>query len=199
MPHPQTGFLGCAGLTALAPVRPWCSSGLRASQDIRRQGVTGARCWADPSRCGGRGAAWTCQPRDGLAHRRNQRAFQARRDWFVRVCSTPGCPTLVPNTAYKGRCSACSRIADRERGSRAERDYGADHRRERAQWQARMDAGETIACWRCGEPVDPRNWVLGHDDYDRTITRGPEHPHGNYRAAGRVSHGRDPGGCHQGG
>jgi len=39
-----------------------------------------------------------------------------------------------------------------------------------------MDAGEVFRCWRCGELIRPgQPWHLGHDDYDRTKYRGPEH------------------------
>ncbi|MBK6556280.1 MAG: hypothetical protein IPG16_03340 [Comamonadaceae bacterium] len=37
-----------------------------------------------------------------------------------------------------------------------------------------MDRGETFTCWRCGDDIDPEHWHLGHDDYDRTVYRGPE-------------------------
>lgn len=43
-----------------------------------------------------------------------------------RVCSTPGCPTLID--AGAGRCDACKREAEAKRGSAAARGYNADHR-----------------------------------------------------------------------
>ena len=108
-----------------------------------------------------------------------------------RVCT--GCKAIYdPRTtgARAGRCTTCSRIHDRERGTREERGYGAAHQATRAAYQARMDAGETIRCWRCTEPIiygEP--WDLGHDDHDRSITHGPEHAHCNRSAAGRsVTH-----------
>lgn len=58
----------------------------------------------------------------------------------------------------------------------AARGYGGSHQAKRAAIQRRMDRGETFNCWRCGLPVDPANWDLGHDDHDRTKYRGPEHP-----------------------
>ena len=43
-----------------------------------------------------------------------------------------------------------------------------------------------LTCWRCGDKIlrgEP--FDLGHDDDDRTITRGPEHANRcNRRAAG---------------
>jgi hypothetical protein len=52
-----------------------------------------------------------------------------------------------------------------------------------------MDSGERFACWRCGEPIvgtrRGADWVLGHDDHDRSVIRGPEHPAENYATAGR--------------
>ena len=100
----------------------------------------------------------------------------------MRVCAE--CPAVIESTARGGRCTGCRRRHDRERGSRADRGYGTEHQAERAQWQARM-AVVTVYCWRCSEPVDPTDWHLGHDDVDRSITRGPEHPLCNLRAAGR--------------
>lgn len=108
-----------------------------------------------------------------------------------RVCT--GCKAIYdPRTtgSRAGRCPACSRAHDRARGSREERGYGAAHQATRAAYQARMDAGEVLTCWRCGEPVTAADeWHLGHDDHDRTITRGPEHARRcNLSAAGKASH-----------
>ena len=55
-----------------------------------------------------------------------------------------------------------------------------------------LKAGELVLCWRCQDPHQPitgRQWHLGHDDHDRTITRGPEHERCNLSAAGHASHG----------
>jgi hypothetical protein len=70
------------------------------------------------------------------------------------------------------------------------RGYGRAHRKLRADWQRRMDEGETVNCWRCGEPIEPGEaWDLGHDDDDRTLYRGPEHAgRCNRSAAGRRGH-----------
>lgn len=42
----------------------------------------------------------------------------------LRVCSTPGCPTLVT----RGRCAHHERQADRARGTATERGYSHQHR-----------------------------------------------------------------------
>lgn len=103
-----------------------------------------------------------------------------------RVCAEPGCPTLTNTT----RCPTHTRAKDKARGKRAH-GSGTDwaHTKLRRQWQQRMDAGEHVNCWRCGHPINPRDWHLGHDDADRTKYRGPEHPKCNLSAAGRARHG----------
>jgi hypothetical protein len=71
------------------------------------------------------------------------------------------------------------------RGSTSERGYGAAHQRLRAQWAPRVEAGE-VDCWRCEKPIEPGSpWHLGHDDVDRSITRGPEHDACNLGSAAR--------------
>ena len=45
----------------------------------------------------------------------------------LKVCSTPGCPELVP--AGRSRCYACARQADRARGTARQRGYGREHAR----------------------------------------------------------------------
>ncbi|OOB91232.1 hypothetical protein B0T42_07315 [Rathayibacter sp. VKM Ac-2630] len=59
----------------------------------------------------------------------------------------------------------------------------------RRDWSALVKTG-TIRCWRCTELIGAAEaWDLGHDDLDRTITRGPEHAGRCNRAAGgRASH-----------
>ena len=102
----------------------------------------------------------------------------------MRVCATPGCGTLVPTTAYRHLCPSCARTRDQARGTREDRGYGTTHQTTRTMWQHRIDAGETVNCWRCGQPIDGE-WHLGHDDHDRSITHGPEHALCNLQAAGR--------------
>lgn len=57
------------------------------------------------------------------------------------------------------------------------------YRRQRAYERKRVDAGG-VRCWRCGKPILPGHpFDLGHDDVDRTIIRGPEHPRCNRATA----------------
>ena len=101
-----------------------------------------------------------------------------------RVCSHPGCPQLVPTAAYRGLCDEHRKQRDRDRGTREQRGYGDDHRKLRAAWQRRINQGELVQCWRCGARVAGSRWHLGHDDHDRSITRGPECVECNLKAAG---------------
>ena len=87
-----------------------------------------------------------------------------------RVCID--CPKVGP--WQRGRCPTHDRVRDRARGTRQARGYDAPHDRLRAAWQRHLDTGQLVACWRCGSPIDPKRWHLGHDDHDRTKYRGPE-------------------------
>ena len=105
----------------------------------------------------------------------------------LRVCLEPGCPTLTKAT----RCERHTRERDRARGTRQERGYGSEHDRLRAEYQRRMDAGESFTCWRCETRgvvtvIDQSNWTLGHCDGDRSIYHGPECPPCDYATAGRT-------------
>lgn len=105
----------------------------------------------------------------------------------MRVCCRPGCPTLIPAGTRIGKCPPCARKADKANAEAAGRVYGPEHRKIRAEIVSRMLAGETVSCWRCGDPIDsPDDMHLGHDDNDRSITRGPEHRRCNLSAAGRI-------------
>lgn len=60
-------------------------------------------------------------------------------------------------------------------GRTTARGYGTKHQRRRRQLAAKVERGE-VTCWRCGRLIAPGEpWDLGHDDRDRTVTRGPEH------------------------
>jgi hypothetical protein len=69
------------------------------------------------------------------------------------------------------------------RGNTTSRGYGAKHQALRKKVAITVKAGRAV-CWRCGQPILPGMlWDLGHDDYDRTVYRGPECRRCN-RAAG---------------
>ena len=97
-----------------------------------------------------------------------------------RVCNQTGCPRLTDGP----RCDEHARPNANARG------YDAAHQRESRRWKAKVRAGELVLCWRCEQPItDPDDCDLGHDDLDRTITRGPEHARAcNRSAAGKKSH-----------
>ena len=102
-----------------------------------------------------------------------------------RTCSVPGCPTLVTS----GRCGLHEREADHARGTRQERGYDAKHDALRRLAIAKIAAGVVVRCWRCGGQIfTAHDLHIGHDDHDRTITRGPEHKLCNLSAAGRSAH-----------
>ena len=111
----------------------------------------------------------------------------------MKVCSRPGCPVLIPRDAYKGMCDAHRRQHDQNRGTRQQRGYGPAHQAERAAIQARLDAGVTILCARCGQRIQPGSpWHLDHN-HQRTGYLGPSHEFCNLSAAGRAAH-QPPGG-----
>ncbi len=65
----------------------------------------------------------------------------------------------------------------RARDTTTRRGYGAGHQKLRAALAPAVATG-TVACWRCGHLILPgQAWDLGHDDHDRSVTRGPEHRH----------------------
>lgn len=73
-----------------------------------------------------------------------------------------------------------------QRESTAGRGYGTAHQKLRKQWKQKVDAGQVV-CWRCGGLIPPgAPWDLGHDDYDRTQYKGPEHRRCNRGAVSRV-------------
>jgi hypothetical protein len=59
-------------------------------------------------------------------------------------------------------------------GSTVERGYGYQHKKLRAQWKVKVEAGE-VDCARCGHPIEPGTpWDLDHNE-DRTAYLGPSH------------------------
>jgi len=103
----------------------------------------------------------------------------------LRVCSQPGCATLIDTSGY---CPSHARERDTARGSRQDRGYDAAHDAERARW-ARIIKRTSVPCARCHEPItDGMAWDLGHTD-DRKAWTGPEHAGPcNRSAAGKASH-----------
>lgn len=68
-------------------------------------------------------------------------------------------------------------------GSTSERGYGYHHRQLRAAVAEDVALG-IVCCWRCGELIAAGEpWDLGHDDDDRSVYRGPEHPRCNRGSA----------------
>lgn len=108
----------------------------------------------------------------------------------MHPCRDHGCARPVP--AGVTRCPEHTRAHDAKRGSRKQRGYGTDHQRLRLALAPLVQAGRAT-CWRCGLPIAPDDaWHVGHDDHDRTRTRGTEHASCNLSAAGRASHGLEP-------
>ena len=101
----------------------------------------------------------------------------------MRVCAEPGCPALIEAGTRDGRCTQHQRARDRARGRRQQRGYDAKHGQLKREYQGDMDSGVVFTCWRCLEPVDPKQWCLGHCDDDRSRYHGPEHPACNYATA----------------
>lgn len=74
--------------------------------------------------------------------------------------------------------------------TRQARGYDRNYDRLKRLYQCDMNNGVHYLCWRCDRRIDPADWHLGHDDKDRTVIKGPEHPLCNLRAAGRKRMGR---------
>lgn len=105
----------------------------------------------------------------------------------LRVCATPGCPTLIE--AGRTRCRSCERERDQRRGRRQARGYDNEYDQLGREYERRMAAGERFTCWRCGGPLGTRrgmDWHLGHCDDDRALVHGPEHPAENLATSGRT-------------
>lgn len=71
-------------------------------------------------------------------------------------------------------------------GSAVERGYGYEHIKLRRKYAEELHRVGFTHCWRCGEIIyDGQPWHLGHDDWDRSKYRGPEHAKCNTAAAAR--------------
>ena len=69
------------------------------------------------------------------------------------------------------------------RPTTGQRGYGLAHKKERARWKPKVNAG-LVDCFRCHQPIEAgRAWDLGHTD-DRTAWTGPEHVVCNRKAGG---------------
>ena len=64
----------------------------------------------------------------------------------LKVCPTPGCPTLTPG----GRCDECRTRAEQERGTAAQRGYGHRHR---TLFRPRVLARAGHICQLCGTAI----------------------------------------------
>lgn len=98
-----------------------------------------------------------------------------------RICPKPGCP----HVAVGRYCPQHNREYEAKRGSYYQRSGGAEFAAKRKAAAQQVEAGG-VNCWRCGHPIMPGEpFDLGHDDNNRSIIRGPEHPRCNRSAAGR--------------
>lgn len=113
----------------------------------------------------------------------------ASRAWHP--CADPSCGTPCP--PGQSRCADHARAHEQARGTRQQRGYDAGHDRLRRNLVPLHRIGHLV-CWRCGLPIHPDEpFDLGHDDHDRSVTRGPEHAYRcNRSAAGRASHDHRP-------
>lgn len=84
------------------------------------------------------------------------------------------------------------------RPTAAQRGYDYAHQKRRRRAARNVAMGRAV-CWRCGMPIDPNEpWDLGHDDKDRSITRGPEHLRCNRATSSRRPSRRRPAEPHPG-
>lgn len=106
----------------------------------------------------------------------------------MRVCPEPGCPELTQG----GRCPDCKAKAERRRGTRQQRGYGAPHDRLRAWWKPKVDRCEVdcqeVVCLMPIRRILPgQPWHLCHDRTTGTY-RGPGHVRCNTSEGGKAAH-----------
>lgn len=91
----------------------------------------------------------------------------------TKTCPGAGrtCPEII--STQRSYCDEHARYYELRRGTPKQRGYDKAHEKLRAEWQAKIDSGSTVRCWRCGTRLAERAWHLGHD-HDRTRYRGPE-------------------------
>jgi hypothetical protein len=92
----------------------------------------------------------------------------------LRPCLELGCGTPSPRTRCPAHTRQRQQRRDQQRGTTAQRGYGAEHDRIRAEAVATYQPSDP--CWRCGLPLgpDPSLLDLGHTD-DRQGWMGLEH------------------------
>ena len=74
--------------------------------------------------------------------------------------------------------------AEQARRAKYRGSQSREHRAARKHWTAVLAQGAVLACWRCGGAIHQgTRWVVGHDDIQVTLIRGPEHHACNSRAA----------------
>lgn len=116
----------------------------------------------------------------------------------AKICAKHGCPA----TTHSRYCAKHQAAHDKARGTATQRGYGKEFYAIRREYSEQHKT-QPLTCWRCGKHIPiGETFNLGHDDWDRTIIRGPEHEHCNLNAAGLASHGlpapQPPGGGAQG-
>jgi hypothetical protein len=118
-----------------------------------------------------------------------QRRIDTRVQPRTRLCPC-GNPARSSSHRYCWSCAVAAATRQHVSAAKAgktakELGYGASHVAARKRWAVKVAAGE-VACWRCGRTIAPgAPWDLGHDEHDRTITRGPEHQLCNRQAGAR--------------
>jgi hypothetical protein len=101
-----------------------------------------------------------------------------------RKCAQPGCEThFIPKSIRNRYCLRHRKTKPVDRGHYIR--YGTAHRGLRKQWARKVERGG-VECWRCGEPIDPRDtWDLDHVDGGGPLEYyGPSHARCN-RATNR--------------
>jgi hypothetical protein len=99
-----------------------------------------------------------------------------------RVCSEPGCPTLVDAGVRDGRCDQHRRARDRARGTSGERGYDYRHQQEKAK---RLPSAYGTVCPHCGRVMTrDQDLTLDHT-VDRTGYVGIVHASCDYSDAAK--------------
>ena len=126
-------------------------------------------------------------------------AFQV---WVPADLTCPTCGHGFTQRTHNQRfcspqCRPYSPSRHGDKAARAERGYGPEHSKTRRWFKTNVVDKGNGYCWRCGVWLDPKEpWDLGHDDYDRSVYRGPEcRPCNRGTAASRGNRSRrSPGG-----